>query len=143
MACTYRSERGAAAVELGLVLLPLLLLLLGIVEFSRVYYNQLRLQDAARDGARVIALEYDDPDLISIGDLTNQTLSEALGVDIGELDEIIDEIVYCTTSADASGQNAKVVLRETLTLALPLPDNESVDWDTVTVTGSALMPCEG
>ena len=44
------NERGAAAVELALLLFPLLMLMLGIVEFGRVYSFQLRLQQAARFG---------------------------------------------------------------------------------------------
>jgi hypothetical protein len=142
----HQSERGAAAVELALVVLPLLLLLLGIVEFSRAFYTQLRLQDAAREGARAIALQYDDPGLLDIVDVTKQTLLENLdGVvdDVGDLDDI-SEITYCDPDADPSSeQYARVELRQTLTLALPLPNNENVDWDTVTVSGTAQMPCEG
>ena len=141
MTRTHRSERGAAAVELGLVLLPLLLLLLGIVEFSRVFYTQLRLQDAAREGARVIALQYDDPGLLDLVSVTKQTLADTLGVDLADVDDLIYNVSYCSTDADApEDQNAVLELRQTLTLALPLPN---ADWDTVTVTGNAQMLCEG
>ena len=51
-----KSERGAAAVEFALVLPLLLLLLLGIVEFGRVYNAQMQLTAAARDGARVMTI---------------------------------------------------------------------------------------
>src|SRR5918995_755953 len=79
MRTTRRCERGAAAVELALVVLPLLLLLLGIVEFGRVFYTQLRLQQAAQQAARQIALHYDDPGLIDgLGDIVNDTLLDAL-----------------------------------------------------------------
>ena len=129
------------------MLLPLLLLLLGIVEFSRVFYTQLRLQDAARDGARVIALQYDDPGLVDLGAITNQTLLATLdGVvnDLDDVDDLISEIILCDPDADPdSDQSAKLVLQQTLTLALPLPNTDDVDWDTVTVTGAAQMPCEG
>lgn len=130
--------------EFGLVLLPLLLLLLGIIEFSRVFYTQLRLQDAARDGARAIALQYDDPGPIDLLDVTTQTLSDTLGIDVGAVGGLIDEITFCSTDAAAPpDQRATLALRQTLTLAIPLPSNEDVDWDTVTVTGRAQMPCEG
>ena len=62
---TRRSMRGVAAIELALVMIPLVMLTLAAVEFSRAIsiYNQLT--KAARDGARylsffdpVVASEY-------------------------------------------------------------------------------------
>ena len=52
-------ERGAAAVEFALILPILLLLVLGLVEFSRVFNVQISLSNAAREGARVMAIEND------------------------------------------------------------------------------------
>jgi Flp pilus assembly protein TadG len=52
-------ERGAAAVEFALVVPVLVLMLLGIVEYSKAYQVQARLADAAREGARVMALAND------------------------------------------------------------------------------------
>lgn len=50
-------ERGAVAVEFALVLPVLLLLLLGIVEFGHAYNAQISLTHAAREGARVMAIQ--------------------------------------------------------------------------------------
>ena len=47
-----RSERGAAAVEMALMLPVLILLIGGIVDFGRAYYTQIMLTNAAREGAR-------------------------------------------------------------------------------------------
>jgi len=52
-------ERGAAAVEFALILPILLLLVLGLVEFSRVFNVQISLSNAAREGARVMAIKND------------------------------------------------------------------------------------
>src|SRR5680860_1890223 len=52
-------ERGAAAVEFALILPVLLLLVLGIIEFSRLYNVQISLSNAAREGARTMALHND------------------------------------------------------------------------------------
>lgn len=52
-------ERGAAAVEFALVLPVLLLLVFGIVEFGRAYNIQTSVTAAARQGARVMALDND------------------------------------------------------------------------------------
>lgn len=48
-------ERGAAAVEFAMVLPVLLLLLGGVIDFGSLYYNQIVLSNAARDGARLVA----------------------------------------------------------------------------------------
>ena len=53
------AERGAAAVEFALIVPILLLLIFGIVEFSRLYNVQLSLSNAAREGARTMAIEND------------------------------------------------------------------------------------
>ncbi|MFJ6279823.1 TadE/TadG family type IV pilus assembly protein [Arthrobacter subterraneus] len=49
-------ERGAVAVEMALLLPVLILLLLGIMEFGRVYNAQVTLTNAAREGVRVMAI---------------------------------------------------------------------------------------
>ena len=47
----YR-ERGAAAVEMALVLPILLLLVGGIIDFGRFFFTQVQITNAAREGAR-------------------------------------------------------------------------------------------
>jgi len=56
----FDRERGAVAVEFALVLPALLLLVLGMIEFSRAYNTQLSITNAAREGAREMAV-HDDP----------------------------------------------------------------------------------
>ena len=50
------SERGAVAVEFAIVAPVLIMLLLGIAEFSRAYNAQASLSAAAREGVRVMAI---------------------------------------------------------------------------------------
>ena len=45
-------QRGVAAVEMGLVLIPLVVLLFGITEFGRAIYLYNTIAKATRDGAR-------------------------------------------------------------------------------------------
>ncbi|WP_427019319.1 TadE/TadG family type IV pilus assembly protein (plasmid) [Pseudarthrobacter sp. P1] len=52
------SERGAVAVEFALLLPVLLLLVLGIMEFGRAYNVQISASNAAREGARYVAVNY-------------------------------------------------------------------------------------
>ena len=49
-------ERGAAAVEFALILPILLILVGGVIDFGRLYYTQIQLANAARDGVRLAAL---------------------------------------------------------------------------------------
>ncbi|MFB0836377.1 MULTISPECIES: TadE/TadG family type IV pilus assembly protein [unclassified Arthrobacter] len=51
-----RNEEGAAAVEFALILPVLLLILIGIIEFSLAFNAQLSLNQAAREGARYMAI---------------------------------------------------------------------------------------
>jgi Flp pilus assembly protein TadG len=50
------TDRGAVAVEFAIVLPVLLLALAGIVEFGRVFNAQIVLTNAAREGARTMAI---------------------------------------------------------------------------------------
>jgi Flp pilus assembly protein TadG len=54
-----KDERGAAAVEFALILPVLLLILIGIIEFSLAFNAQLSLNQAAREGARNMAIHND------------------------------------------------------------------------------------
>lgn len=56
-----RGERGAAAIEFALVLPVLLLLVIGLIEFSRLYNIQISLSNAAREGARSMAIHNSQP----------------------------------------------------------------------------------
>ena len=59
--CHRRGERGAAAIEFALVLPVLLLLVRGLIEFSRLYNIKISLSNAARDGARRMAIHNSQP----------------------------------------------------------------------------------
>lgn len=58
-----RKEKGAVAVEMAIVLPMLLLILLGTIEFGRVFNVQVSLTQAAREGARYAAIHHDEPGL--------------------------------------------------------------------------------
>lgn len=58
-----QKERGAVAVEMAIVLPLLLLILIGTMEFGRVFNVQNSLTQAAREGARHAAIYYNKPTL--------------------------------------------------------------------------------
>ncbi|TQJ51679.1 TadE family protein [Phycicoccus sp. SLBN-51] len=53
-----RRDRGAAAVEMAIVLPMLLLVIGGLVDFGRAFYLQAVITNASREGARMIAMGY-------------------------------------------------------------------------------------
>lgn len=48
----HKNEKGQAMVEFALLLPILLILLLGIIDFGWLFYNQLALNNSCREGAR-------------------------------------------------------------------------------------------
>lgn len=63
MDALLRRERGAAAVEFALVVLLLVTLVFGGLEFGRLWMMQSSLSQAARDAARELAIKKDTADV--------------------------------------------------------------------------------
>jgi Flp pilus assembly protein TadG len=72
-----RREDGQALVEFALALPFLLLLLMAILQFGAVYNNYEALTDAARTGARALAIAYASTDPCDAG--IDQTVASAAG----------------------------------------------------------------
>jgi len=66
-----RSERGQGLVEFALVLPLLLILLLGVADFGRIFSAGITLEAAARNGAEAAAIErlHNPPDPLTPGDV--------------------------------------------------------------------------
>lgn len=58
-----RCERGAAAVEMAIVMPLLVAMIIGIIDFSRIFNAELQLSQAAREGVRLAALGYSTTDV--------------------------------------------------------------------------------
>lgn len=52
-----RRERGAAAVEMAIVMPLLVAMIIGIIDFSRIFNAELQLSQAAREGVRLASLK--------------------------------------------------------------------------------------
>ncbi|MGM0929965.1 MAG: TadE/TadG family type IV pilus assembly protein [Actinomycetota bacterium] len=127
------SERGAAAVEFALVLPVLLLLLLGIVEFGRVYNAQMQLTAAARDGARVMTI---NSTVSSAADSRAAVIASAPALAPAiTADQITIAISPGNTGACAPGSVA------TVTVAYPMNFLSGLFGASITLTGKGVMQC--
>lgn len=119
----WKDERGAAMVELALVLPMLVLLLVGIVEAGRAYGASVALQGAARDGARLVALGSPRVDV-----------EQAVYATAGPAEVTSVGVGAC--AGNGSG-DAEVVVQAQHHWRLPF-----VELGTSTLTATARMPCE-
>src|SRR5918995_4864861 len=71
-----RSERGAVAVEMALVLPILLLCIAGIIDLGRLFFVQTMATNAAREGARMKALGYSNADTVTRVTNASPTLAQ-------------------------------------------------------------------
>lgn len=129
-------ERGAVAVEMAVVLPLLLLILIGTMEYGRVFNVQNSLTQAAREGARHAAINYDRDTLDVEGTALGAAPSlEGLGVTV---EDNADEC--------GSGRDVKV----TTSVVLPsMSGFLDAGWFgspglfPITLTGIGVMRCGG
>jgi TadE-like protein len=134
----HLNDRGAAAVELALVLVPLFMLAFGIVEFSRVSWLKLQLTHNTRELTREIALHYDDPGFIGLDALVDDTMQDLFAPDVLAVTQVT-QLDGC--SIDLLGDTAEVELSQPVELNIPFV--EGFSQGPVDVTAHAVMPCEG
>ena len=125
-------DRGAVAVELALLLPMLLLIVFGIIDFGRALNAQITLTQAAREGARLAALN--QPNVVS------RTQAAAVG-----LSPVSVTVTSCPAGA-AAGVNAIVQVSYTFTFLTPVGSIAKIfggGWgSTLTLTAQGVMPCE-
>lgn len=124
-----RGDEGAAAVEFALVLPLLVLLVFGIIDFGRLYYEQITLTDAAREGVRVVALQ----GTLATATTTVQNAAGDTGVSV----QATPTTLPCT-----AGQTVTVTATESFSFLTPLPDLAGFT-GVSSVTGKAAMRCGG
>jgi Flp pilus assembly protein TadG len=120
-------DSGAAAVEFALILPVLVLMILGMIEFSRAYNVQISLSNAAREGARVMAIHNDD------------TLARSAAVDAapGLNPALTTGEVSVSPSSCTSGQTV------TVTISHDLPLLTGYFGVSLPMTGVGVMLCGG
>ena len=128
---TEKKERGAAAIELALILPLLLLVLFGIMEFGRAYNVQVSLTQAAREGARYAAVHYQEGGLnVSGAALSAAPALDGLGVTVTD-----------NASSCAPGSNVNV----TTSVSLPSMTGflDGIGIFPLNLSGVAVMRCGG
>jgi Flp pilus assembly protein TadG len=125
-----RGERGASAVEFAFIVPLLLSLVLGIAEFGHGFQVQGTLSAAAREGVRVMALQNDPDAARDAVHAATSTFSPAL------TDAQMD---FEPESCPQTGGTQLM----TLTVTYPMPLMTGFFGTTVTLTGKAVMRCNG
>lgn len=114
---TCREDRGAAAVEFALLLIPLLLIVFGIISYGVMLSFRQTMSQAATEGARAAAVELDaGARQTSAIDAVNDAMS-ALDMSCGT------DGLTCTVSAPTPCGSAECV---TVTVTYPYQDNPIV-----------------
>ena len=96
-----RRESGQSIVEFALVLPILLALLCGIIDFGWLYYNQITLNNAAREGARYAVIHY-DPSKNWKEQAELRMLADMVGVDSATaiVSDPVEQQITASVSAD-------------------------------------------
>ena len=132
-----REDTGAAAVEFALVLPILLLLIFGIVDFGRLYFTQITLTDAAREGARVLALE----GASGSGYTSTQAATDAESR-VQDAATGVNSTVSVTSGTCVDGEPVTVTASTSFSFITPLPDLAGLLGIKI-VTGTGVMRCGG
>lgn len=122
----WRRDRGAAAVEAALVLPLLLLLVFGIIDFGRMLNAQIKVTEAAREGARASSLNANVANRIQdvMGSLSNVEVAEQ----------------QCGSNPGA-GADAQVVVRYSFEFVTPFSALAGLAGGPITLTSTGVMPC--
>lgn len=128
-----RDERGASAVEFALIVLPLLVVLFGFIDFARAFNAQQAVTASAREGVRIVALGGTDAEAVSRAQSAGQPIPA------GELNVAVTQ--GCTDGS--TGDPAHVTVTHTFSFLTPLPALVPGLGQTLTLTGEGEMRCGG
>ncbi len=128
---THKQEKGAAAVELALVMPIILTLLFGIIEFGRAYNASIVVTHSAREAVRKVALGATDEQARIAGELAGSSLPGGVSV------VAIAGADSCP--ANLLDQKAKTTVTYPFTFEIPFVPSLTL----VTISKTATMLCGG
>jgi Flp pilus assembly protein TadG len=129
------SDRGAAAVEFALLLPLLLLIVFGIIDFGRAINAQVTLTQAAREGARLVALGQPN--------ITSRTQAAATGLS----PVTVTVVTACPAGSAQNDTDAVVHVSYQYSFVTPVGAIAGIFGGSgfgspVTLTAQGTMPCE-
>lgn len=126
---TGRSDRGAVAVEFGLLLPLLLLIVLGIIDFGFMLSAKVTVTQAAREGARLEAVGRHDE-----VDARTNTAADPL--------TISTQVVQSCPGTDAEVRVTHEFTFKTPVGAIAIMLGGDGFGDSLTITATGVIPCE-
>lgn len=94
------SDRGAAAVEFALLLPLVLVLVLGIIDFGGMLHARVTLTQAAREGARVAALQDDSDPAYDPDNVRNRTWGAIISPLLDDQSKFTFDAQTCPSETD-------------------------------------------
>jgi Flp pilus assembly protein TadG len=135
-----RTERGASAVEFALVVIPLLMVVAGIVNFGFVFAQQLALDNSVRAGARAGVVDTgNDPATVTTDQWNSTVLAKS---QTGALAVTYPGAVGSSCAGSSFGDSLVVRGTVTATFLVPWPLPKVVIPKSVTLTSQAEFQCE-
>ena len=144
----HRSERGAAITEFALLAPVMVLLVMGVVDLARGYQMQIRLENAAREGAAFAQLNPNDVTCGDFGTITEHAMGEDLrmagtvrvfGEDVSG--NMTVPITGCTSDTVESGERVLVEVSQSFDVITPMI--EDIVGSEIELTGSAEIEAQG
>lgn len=116
------NRRGAATVEMAIVVLLLLLLTMGAIQYGLLFLRTQQITNAARQGARIAILTHPTADADALAAISNLMTAAGMGasgytvqITYGDLWEVDDKAVTVLITVEA----ARVALMNTPLLPVP------------------------
>lgn len=150
MTCGRRppSERGAAITEFALLAPVMVLLVMGVVDLARGYQMQIRLENAAREGAAFAQLNPNDVTCGDDGSITAHAMGEDPGMTgtvrvFGEdaSGNMTVPITGCSSDTVVSGERVLVEVSQSFDVITPMI--EDIVGSEIELTGAAEIEAQG
>lgn len=145
VAAVRRCDKGASAVEFALVLVLLMLLLTGIIQFGYTFFQYLQVEHAAREGARWASLRTPAGTWDTAGTTRAYVYEAAPFLDLKDPNKVVinvDGSGRQTATASDSGKTVVVDVYYDSPVMMPLPDSIMGAGGTIPLQATAEMRVE-
>jgi Flp pilus assembly protein TadG len=142
------SDRGASIIEFALLGPVMIVLVMGVIDLARGYRSQIRLENAAREGAAFAQIYPNDVTCGDFGTIEAHAMSEdpdmggtvrVFGEDAGG--ELTVPVLGCGGDVVVSGERVLVEVSASFDVMTPMI--ESIVGNEIVLTGSAEIEAQG